>query len=136
MNLETATWALDIYEREHGIRVDRRKPYEERRSVLRSRIRGTGLVSADMIKAVADSYTNGDVDVDFLGYILITFTSRIGRPPNLVDVTQALEDVVPAHLRIEYAFRYLTIGEISTRTIEEVQGMTLGKFAGGEAVGN
>lgn len=129
MDFSTATWALEIYEKEYGISVDDSKPDSERRSVLISKSRGSGQVDADLLKAVADSYTNGDCDVSFTGVIEITFNSFIGRPPNMNDVEQALEDTKPAHLRMEFTFRYYTVDEIEAMTLNDLETETLSNFA-------
>ncbi|MFD3271529.1 putative phage tail protein [Paenibacillus dendritiformis] len=112
LSIDTATWALAIYENELGIPVDPRKPYIERRSVIKSKMRGTGKVSAALIKIVADSYTNGDVDVRFDGSIRVKFVSVKGMPPNLEDLKASIEEIKPAHLSIEYEFSYLIWDEI------------------------
>lgn len=131
MDVNTATWGLRIFEDEYDIPTDLSKPLEERRSVIRSKMRGSGVVDRTLLKIVADSYTNGDAEVTFNGVITIQFTSGIGRPPNLDEVKRAIQDVKPAHLPVEYVFRYLTIGELSELTIGEVSELTIDVFAGG-----
>ncbi|WP_257008343.1 YmfQ family protein [Bacillus sp. FJAT-45350] len=132
LDVDTATWGLDIYEKELDIPVDRSKPFDERRSVIKSKWRGSGKVDQILLKIVADSFTNGDVEVSFdNGVIGIQFTSETGIPPNLEDAQNALEDTRPAHLPIRYFFRYLTIGEVHDLTIGKMHNMTLDNFAGG-----
>lgn len=132
MDIDTATWGLDIYEKELEISTDYSKPLEERRSVIKSKLRGSGKADSVLIKVVADSYTNGNVIVSFNGRIVIKFTSDYGIPPNLEDVKNALENVKPAHLGISYEFKYLLIKELHNKiTINELQNITLDKFAGG-----
>jgi hypothetical protein len=105
--IDTATWALELYEKELGILTDLNRPYEERRSTIKSKWRGAGKVDSNLIKLVADAYTNGDVKVSFDGKIHIEFESVYGIPPNIEDLKQALEDIKPAHLAIAYMFKYL-----------------------------
>ncbi|MBM7577660.1 hypothetical protein JOD21_000316 [Jeotgalibacillus terrae] len=131
MDVDTATWGLDIFERELQIPTNHQKPYEERRGVIKSKMRGSGKVDAVLLKVVADSYTNGDVVVDFNGTIVITFTSQIGRPPNLDALKEAIENTKPAHLPVTYEFRFLTIGEVSSMTIGEVNELLLENMGGG-----
>lgn len=131
LSVDTATWGLMIYEKELDIETDLNKPIEDRRSVIKSKMRGTGKVDNLLIKLVADAYTNGDVIVSFNGHIVVQFVSQIGTPPNLDDLKEVIEEVKPAHLNIDYEFRYLTIGEVSQMTIEELQSTILDKFAGG-----
>ncbi|WP_420834856.1 putative phage tail protein [Salsuginibacillus kocurii] len=131
MNVDTATWGLDVFEKELNVEIDRSKPYAERRSVIKSQWRGNGQVDADLIRVVADSYTNGDTVVSFNDAIVVEFTSQIGRPPNLSDLQEAIEETKPAHLRVEYDFRYYTIDEVSSMTINELSSIQLENFAGG-----
>jgi len=133
LNIDTATWGLAIYERELGIKTNLNKPLEERRSVIKSKWRGTGKVDRALIKAVVDAYTNGGVEVGFDGRIIITFNDVKGIPPNLEDAQRAIEDISPAHLAIIYEFAYLLIKEIhEVVTLNEMEQIPLHKFAGGE----
>lgn len=112
MDINTATWGLDVYERELKIPIDTNKPIDERRSVIKSKLRGSGKADAALIKMVADSFTNGGVDVLFDGQIGIIFNDTLGIPPNLQDLEHALDDIKPAHLNIYYEFMYRTYTEL------------------------
>lgn len=133
LNIDTATWALSIYEKDLGIESNLTKSLEERRSVIKSKWRGTGKVDRTLIKLVVDAFTNGGVDVSFDGRIIITFNDVKGIPPNLEDAQRAIEDISPAHLAIIYEFAYLLIKEIhEVVTLNEMEQIPLHKFAGGE----
>ncbi|WP_110942905.1 putative phage tail protein [Inediibacterium massiliense] len=121
--IETATWTLDIYEKELGIQTDRDKTYEDRRSTIKSKWRGTGKVDRNLIKLVADAYTNGDVEVTFDGRINIIFTSVYGVPPNIEDLKNAIEEIKPAHLEILYEFLYITWLQMRQTTWGKVKKM-------------
>lgn len=117
LNIDTATWALAVYEKELGIVTDVKKPLDERRSVIKSKIRGTGKIGAIQIKIVADAWSNGDVDVSLSasgGTVIIQFTSIYGIPSNIPDLQGAVREIVPAHLAIEYQYKYYTYGEMKT----------------------
>ncbi|OAB46534.1 putative phage tail protein [Paenibacillus antarcticus] len=135
---ETSTISLDRYERDLQIPIEPIKPVDQRRSVIISKRRGSGKVSGSMIKNVAQAYDGGTVDVgvDVPHYtIVITFIDSLGIPPNLDDLKQALEDIKPAHMRLNYKFRFLLIGEIHNFiSLGEVEGITLSNFAGGEPI--
>lgn len=133
VNVDTATWGLDIYEKELNIKKDISKSYEERRSLIKSKLRGIGKVDKALIKLVADSYTNGHVDVKFDNNIKIKFNSLYGIPSNLDDLKTAINEIKPAHLRILYEFSYLLIEDIhDSMTINELQNKQLNLFAGGD----
>jgi len=131
--LDTATWGLDRWEKTFGILVDSTKPTDQRRSVLMSKVRGTGVTTAALVKSVAESWYNGEIDViDEPGVVGISFNSSFGIPSNMTDVQEALREIIPAHLVIEYFFKYLLIQDINNvMTIAEVETLTLNKFAGG-----
>lgn len=135
---ETSTIFLDRYERDLQIPVDKAKPVDQRRSVIISKMRGSGKVSGSMIKNVAQAYDGGTVDVgvDVPHYtIVITFIDSLGTPPNLNDLKQALEDIKPAHMVLEYKFRYLLIREVhNVMTLNQLETIKLSNFAGGEPI--
>lgn len=124
MAVDTATWALDIYEKDLKIPTDPNKPYSERRAVVKSKMRGTGQVDASLIKIVADSYTNGDVDVTFDGTINITFTSIYGIPPNEDDLKNAVEEIKPAHLPVDYLYLYIRYEQLTPYTHDQLATLT------------
>lgn len=131
--IETATWGLARWEKIFGILADESKPIEQRRSVLKSKIRGAGVTTVALVKEVAESWYNGEIEVaEESGRVAIKFHSNYGVPSNLSDVEKALREIIPAHLLIEYLFTYLLIKDIhNVKTITEMEGITLDHFAGG-----
>jgi hypothetical protein len=131
--VDTSTWGLDIWEKELSITVDLNKPLAERRSVVKSKLRGTGTVTFELLKNVAESYDNGAIEVsDTPGEysIEIKFVDTLGLPTNLDDLKDAIEEVKPAHLAVTYTFRYLTIDEVDqTLTIDQIESRALTEFA-------
>lgn len=129
----SASWWLDHWEFELGIETDPSKPIEQRRSVVISKIRGTGTVTVAMIKRVAESYVNGEVDVsvDSPGFtVIVTFISNLGVPENIWDIENAIRDVIPAHLAIRYEYRYLLVQHIhQSMTVSQLQSTKLNKFS-------
>lgn len=131
-DIDTATWALDIYEKELGITTDYTKDLDYRRSVIKSKWRGTGKLTNTLIKIVCDAFTNGDADVTYDGIIHVKFTSVVGTPPNIDDLKNAVELIKPAHKILEYSYRYLLIKEINdVMSLSQLESTTLDKFAGG-----
>lgn len=117
MFVDTATWALAIYEKELNIVTDLSQTYDERRSVIKSKLRGVGTVDSALIKLVADSYTNGNVAVSLSNStITITFTSVVGTPPNENEFKAAIEEIKPAHLALVYVYLYNKWAQIGTKT--------------------
>ena len=133
LSLDTITWALEIEERAAGIVPPVGATLESRRSVLAARYRSSGKVSIETIQAVADAWRNGEVDVDFAGgRIQVTFVGDYGVPEDLQALQEAIGRTIPAHLPIDYFFRYLLIREIhQVKTLTQMQQLTLKQFAGG-----
>lgn len=117
MFVNTATWALAIYENELGIATDLTQTYDERRSVIISKMRGVGTVNRALIQIVANSYTNGNVAVSISSStITITFTSVVGTPPNENTLKAAIEEIKPAHLTVQYVYLYNKWSQVATKT--------------------
>jgi len=109
LNIDTATWALKIYEESLGLISDSNKPLSERRSIIKAKMRGVGKVDAAMIKLVVSSWTGGAVDVNFInGKININFIDLLGVPENMNDVFTIIDDIKPAHLAVLYEYLFNT----------------------------
>lgn len=109
--IDTADFTLERWEKELGIPVNNTKTADFRRSVIKSKLRGSGTVKVNLIKNVSESYSNGEVDVieDNAAYsFTIKFVGEKGIPPNLDDLKTTIEDIKPAHLAVSYVFTYNT----------------------------
>lgn len=132
--IDTATWKLQEWEREFGVEPDAGKPLDQRRAVVKSKIRGFGKFSAALLKNVAEAYDRGSVDVSFdpaRAEFTIRFIDTMGTPPNLPDLQAAIEEVLPAHLVAAYAYRYLMLAEVEAMTLEQVENLTMDKISWG-----
>jgi hypothetical protein len=116
--IDTATWGLANWERLVGVVPDESKPLSQRRSVVKSKLRGVGTVTVDLIKNVAESWYGGDVEVteqSALYKVTVKFVSSYGVPENLADVEKALRDIIPAHLDLAFEFRFVTYDTLKTQ---------------------
>ncbi|OES45880.1 hypothetical protein BA724_03070 [Domibacillus iocasae] len=132
--IDTATWGLSVMENELSIPVDLSKPLDHRRSMLKARKRGSGTLSAKLIKSVAESFQHGSVQVQPIqgqSKFLITFNDVFGVPENLEDMKIALRKILPGHRIVEFQFRYLLIRDVNAMTIAQLESTPLNKFAGG-----
>jgi hypothetical protein len=128
LDVDSATWGIDIYEKEYGIKRDISKPYADRRAVIKSKMRGAGKADVTLIKLVVASWTNGHVDVAFSdGTITVTFNDIVGVPSNLDDVKLALEKIKPAHLALVYVLLYNTWLQASSKTWNQLAAFTWGQ---------
>jgi uncharacterized protein YmfQ (DUF2313 family) len=111
----TATWGLDIWENTLGIPTVPGKPYDQRKSLIISKLRGVGTVNAALIQSISDSYSDGNVSVavDTTNYtVTVTFNDIRGIPQNVDDIQTVLASVLPAHLSLTFKFTYTLVGDL------------------------
>lgn len=132
----TASGLLARYEQLLGLEVDVSKPDDFRRERIRAKISGVGTTTKEMVKNVASSYSNGEVEVieDAANYrFVIRFVGMLGIPGNMADLKLTIEEIKPAHLSVEYEYTYntwddvtvLTWGQAAAYTWEEIRTVNL-----------
>lgn len=122
--VDLADKSLDRWEQELGIPINNSKPDEYRKAVIKSKLRGQGTITVNLIKNVSESYSNGEVEVieDSPNYsFTIKFVGTRGIPPNLDDLKSAIEDIKPAHLLVQYEFTYTVWNEVKGITWDDVK---------------
>lgn len=127
LNPKTATWGLDKWEEAYGIPIDTSKDAEYRRTRIVSKIRGNGTTTVELIRTVSESFSNGTVDVvELFGEyrVEVRFTGSIGIPPNMDDLADALNEVMPAHLAWEFIIYYRTHLMLAANTHEFLSAYT------------
>jgi hypothetical protein len=100
---------ISKHEQDVGLDPDSEADIETRRGRVLSRLRGTGTVTKSMMKNVAKSFINGEIEI--IEYpseyaFAVKFTSKTGVPYNLADIQAMVEEIKPAHLAVEYIFTY------------------------------
>lgn len=130
---KTADEWLPLWEAAYGITSDPSKPIAERRSRLMSKVRGAGTTTAEMIKQVVSSFANSDCQViehndDYR--FDIKFVGTIGIPPNMDDVTAAIEEIKPAHLAYQFIYLFRTWQNFAGQTWESLLAQTWGQLKG------
>ena len=121
---------LLAYEKEAGITPLEGQTESGRRSSVEAKWKSSGKVDVAMLQAVADSWKNGRVDVDFVeNKIQITFSDEYGLPTDRKGLEIALDDVKPAHLPIIYLIRYLMVSDIEAMTLAKLEKHNLSDFA-------
>lgn len=116
----------------YQIESDTNKPIDHRRSYVKSLMVSDDIPIPDLVKRVAESYVNGQVEVievfnEYL--VIIKFVGNYGIPPNLEDCKKALRETIHGHLGIVYEFMYLLIKDIELMTLEQLENTILDKFA-------
>lgn len=109
MFIDTATWGLDIWEKELGLTVDPTRPLERRREQIKAKLRGSGTTTAFLIQSVAEAYSGGDVEViehpeEYR--FTVRFVGVRGVPQNMVGLMQAINEVKPAHLAHDWEYTW------------------------------
>ena len=126
----TATWSLDLWEEQYGIKTNINLSYEERREIVRAKIRGQGMCTIEMLKNVCKSFNGGTVDV-IENSAPYTFTIRFidtkGVPKNIEKLKEVINEIKPAHMLVDYQFKYNTVGYINDFTVGEVNKYTVGE---------
>ena len=88
---------------------------ENRRSKVIARLQGNNLLTLSELENLITNYEKSGCDIreDFSEYtVYIIFSGRKGVPENIELIKAALEEVKPAHIRIEYEYRENTWQDI------------------------
>lgn len=133
LDVATATWGLSLWETRYGITPPKTADIAARRSNILSRMRGTGTATTALVQSVADAWKNGEVKVgETAESVILTFVNTMGIPDDINALVRAVRAVVPAHLLIEYDFRYLLVRDVdNTMTLSQLEATPLDYFAGG-----
>lgn len=137
LHVDTATWGLNQWEKALGLKTDASKPFDFRRSRIISKLRAQGVTTKAMIQNVAVSFSNGDVDIieqPEQYHFDVKFTGTIGIPPNMDDLTAAIEEIKPAHLSYTYVFIYITNNQIKKFTHAQLSKFTHHQIRNGEGL--
>lgn len=131
----TATWGLSTWEEALGLPTDVSRDMEFRRTRIVSKLRGSGPVTVEMIKNVAESFSNGEVEIiehPAEYRFEVKFVGTIGIPPNMDDLTAALEEIKPAYLAYTYVIVYRTWGQVAEKTWGALEPVTWGDIVEGD----
>lgn len=134
LDVDSATWGLELWEKALGLFTEAEAPLESRRSRVKAKLRGQGTTTVESIRNVAASFANGEVEVkEFPAEyrIEIHFVGADGLPPNLNDLKAAIEEIIPAHLAVGYVSTLKTWGDVARMTWGDVANMTWEELRGG-----
>lgn len=115
MIISEATHALDRYEQDLCIETNYTESYEARRSRILAKMRGLKTITKATLENVVKTYIDGIVVVDehpneFT--VDIKFVTRKGIPGTISDIEKAVDEVIPAHLYVNYIFTYRTWDDV------------------------
>ena len=107
--IDTATWGLSYWEEEYGIKTNLNLTYEERREIVKAKMRGQGICSKEMLKNVCEAFSGGEVNIleNTAPYTFtIQFTGVKGIPRNMQGLKEAINDIKPAHMLYDFKYTY------------------------------
>lgn len=125
--IDTADFTLERWEKELGLEVNNNLNADFRRSRVKSKLRGTGTCTITLIENVAQSFSNGEVDVieDNANYsFVIKFVGTLGIPPNMNDLEAIINEIKPAHLGFTFEYTYTVWENVKNLTWEQVSAGT------------
>lgn len=108
-------WGLELWERAWGIPVDRSQSDQQRRDRIRAKIKGTGVTTLEVIRAIAQSFSPYPVEVveeAALYRFVIWYLGTIGEVEHKADLIAAVNELKPAHLDWEIGYRETTATSI------------------------
>ena len=85
------------------------------------------------MQSICDAWQAGGVICSYTpGELTLKFIGDVGVPANIQDLKTAIIRAVPAHIYVNYAYRYLLIREVhEVMTLAELNATPLSSFAGG-----
>lgn len=111
--INTATWGLDLWEEDFGIKTNYEEDYEIRRKRLIAKKRGNATSTKQQIERVAMSFLNDDDKAECIPhneeyYFDLYLNSEHGFPKEMEDLYWMVDEIKPAHLESRYHLRAIT----------------------------
>lgn len=110
--IDTATWGLDDWENLLGIKVNYKLDFDTRRSNIKAKMRGRGITTIEVIKAISEAYTNTNVDVEVFSNLFsftLSFITNNCSYNTILELDKKIEEIKPAHL--EHRFEMILYNE-------------------------
>lgn len=117
--IDNATWGLTFWEKELGLQIDETERLDSRRSRIKTRLRGQGTITANMIKNICSSFSGGEVEIieNNENYeITIKFVGTVGIPSNMEYLKSSLVETLPAHLGFSFEYTFNTQKDLTKFT--------------------
>ena len=110
----TTTTDFTLHEKDVGLPAINADNETKRARVI-ARIQGNSVLTKSALYDLIDIYdkTGCTITEDFANYtVTIAFTGRKGKPYNFNEIQSAVDEVKPAHIKIEYAFEKNTWNDL------------------------
>ena len=120
---ECSEAVLAIYEREAGLDAGS-SLLEDRRSAVIAKWIASNVPSLEMVQRIADSWSYGKTECSYDNLtVTVSFVDK-GIPTGLEELKAAIEEAIPAHLAVNYAFKFNTWRDVSEITWETASAQT------------
>lgn len=121
------------YERLLDLEQDENKALPDRRAAIQAAYNIAQKPSLETMQSICDAWQAGGVICSYTpGELTLKFIGDVGVPANIQDLKNAIIRAVPAHIYVDYAYRYLLIREVhNVMTLAELNATPLSSFAGG-----
>lgn len=133
-NFDALTLAqIRAYEKALGLSSNEAKSLADRRAAIQAAWNVAQKPTLEGMQAICDAWQEGGILVSYEpGTLTLKFIGDVGIPANVDDLKRAVDRAVPAHIVVDYAYRYLLIKEVhEVMTIAELAETPLNSFAGG-----
>lgn len=103
LNVDTATWGLNLWENAYGLQAQVSESLDIRRRRIKSKMRAIGTTTVEKIRSTAQSFSDSDGIVEVIEHnpeyrFEIRYIETLGLPPDMKELTAAIEEIKPAHL--------------------------------------
>lgn len=121
------------YERLLDLEQDEDKTLADRWAAIQAAYNIAQKPSLETMQSICDAWEAGGIICSYTpGELTLKFIGDVGVPSNIQDLKNAIIRAVPAHIYVDYAYRYLLIREVhNVMTLAEIDATPLNKFAGG-----
>lgn len=112
--IDTATWGLDDWENLLGIKINYKLDFDTRRSNIKAKMRGRGITTIEVIKAISEAYTKTNVDVEVFSNLFsftLSFITNNCSYNTILELDKKIEEIKPAHL--EHRFEMILFNQNS-----------------------
>lgn len=111
--VNTADVALDRWETALNITPDPSRSLLERRQFINAKLRGAGTTTIGLLNNIVDAFCAADITEIADKYeVNVKTTGKRGIPANFPDIEEAVNDVIPAHIKPDFTFSYVPWNEI------------------------
>ncbi len=104
------------HEKDAGLIVNDTLDDETRRAKVLTRLRGSEVLTVEALKELVKLYEPGGANVTeiYSDYtVMVDFLSHTGAPENIVEIINAIYEVIPAHLALRYGMKK----DLKTKTL-------------------